>query len=179
MQRSYYEDVSDNIKAFISHVPPLYNRALRRDMHRTRLNVRKFDVVLLKLETRNDPWVDGLPAEWYCRLLLNLTRQVVAPLWEVAIGGTPIPPDWANVAHSLYRKGHLADPDNRRLIVCANTEAKLLWMLIFNQWRQRYTRPCRRRFSVPSQVDHPWKAFPCRRQLQRWIPWTSSFSQCP
>ena len=77
--------------------------------------------------------VDGLPAELYRRLPLNLKRHLTARLWDSAIGRTDIPPDWANLLHPLYKKGNGARPNNWRPIVCATTEAKLIWMLFLKR----------------------------------------------
>ena len=79
------------------------------------------------------PGVDGLPGELYRRLPLNLKRHLAARLWHIAIGKMDVPPDWASVVHPLYKKGNWAIPDNWRPIVCATTEAKLIWMLILKR----------------------------------------------
>ena len=50
------------------------------------------------------PGVDGLPAELYRRLPLNLKRHLAACLWDIAIKKTDVPPDWANLVHPLYKK---------------------------------------------------------------------------
>ena len=70
--------------------------------------------------------MDGLPAELYRRLPLNLKRHLAARLCDIAIRKTDAPPDWANLVHPLYKKGNWADPDNWRPILCATTEAKLI-----------------------------------------------------
>ena len=62
--------------------------------------------------------MDGLPAELYRRLLLNLKRHLAARLWDIAIGKRDVPRDWANLVHPLYKKGNWANPDNWRPIVC-------------------------------------------------------------
>ena len=56
----------------ISHLPKLYNRTQRRDMHRTPFTIRELDEVLNKLQPGKTPGVDGLRAELYRRLPLNL-----------------------------------------------------------------------------------------------------------
>ena len=120
-------ELSAYTKELISHLPKLYNRTQRRDMHRTPFTIRELDEVLQKLKPGKTPGVDGLPAELYRRLPLNLTRHLAARLWDIAIGRTDIPPD------PLYEKGDWANPDNWRPIVCATTEAKLFWMLILKR----------------------------------------------
>ena len=117
----------------ISHLPKLYNKTQRRDMHRTPFTIRELDEVLYKLQPGKTPGVDGLPAELYRRLPLNLKRHLAARLWDIAIGKTDVPPDWANLVHPLYKKGDWANSDNWRFIVCATTEAKLIWMLILKR----------------------------------------------
>ena len=64
---------------------------------------------------------------------MNLKRHLAARLWDIAIGETDVPPKWASLVHPLYKKGDWANPDNWRPIVCATTEAKLIWMLILKR----------------------------------------------
>ena len=86
--------------------------------------------MLYKLQPGKSPGLDRLLAELYRRLPLNLKRHLAARLWDIAIEITDVPADWANLVHPLYKKGDWANPDNWRPIVCATTEAKLIWMLI-------------------------------------------------
>ena len=123
-------ELSAYTEKLISHLPKLYNRTQRRDMHRTPFTIQELDEVMYKLEPGKTPGMDGLPAELYCRLPLNLQRHLAARLWDIAIGKTDVPPDLANLVHLLYKKGNWANPDNWRPIVRATTEAKLIWMLI-------------------------------------------------
>ena len=102
-------------------------------MHRTPFTIRELDEVLHKLQPGKTLRVDGLPAELYRRLPLKLKRHLAARLWDIAIGKTDVPPDWANVVHPLYKKGDWANSGNWRPIVCATTEAKLIWMLILKR----------------------------------------------
>ena len=89
--------------------------------------------MLSKLQPAKTPGVDGLPAELYRRLPLNPKRHMAARLWDIAIGKTDVPPHWASLLHPLYKKGNWANPDDWRPIVCATTEAKLIWMLILKR----------------------------------------------
>ena len=57
--------------------------------------------MLYKLQPGKTPGVDGLPAELYCRLPLNLKRHLAARLWDIAIGKTDVPPDQAKLVHPL------------------------------------------------------------------------------
>ena len=127
------EELSAHTEELILHLPKVYNRTQRRDMHRTPFTIRELDEVLYKLQPGKTPGVDGLPAELYCRLPLNLKRHPAARLWDFAIGKRDVPPDWANLVHPLYRKGDWANPDNWMPVVCATTEAKLIWMLILKR----------------------------------------------
>ena len=120
------EELSAYTEELISHLPKLDNQRQRRDMHRTPFTIRELDEVLYKLQPGKTPGVDGLPAELYRRLPLNLKRHLAARLWDVAIRKTDVPPDSANLVHPLYKKGDWANPDNWRPIVCATTEAKLI-----------------------------------------------------
>ena len=68
-----------------------------------------------------------------------------------------MPPDWANLVHPLYEKGDWANSDNWRPIVCATTEAKLIWMLILKQVAPAVYR------AVPPTM---WGAKPGRSPLE-------------
>ena len=91
----------------ISHLPKLYPRTQRRDVHCTPFTILELDEVLHKLKPGKTAGVDGLPAELYSRLPLHLKRNLAARLWDIAIGMADIPPDWANLVHPLYKKGNL------------------------------------------------------------------------
>ena len=85
--RQHTEDgeLSAYTEELISHLPKLYNRTQRRDMDRTPSTIRERDEVLYKLQPGKTPGVDGLPAELYRRLPLNLKRHLAARLWDLAI----------------------------------------------------------------------------------------------
>ena len=103
-----------------------YNRTQRRNIHRTPFTIQELDKVLHKLKPGEAPGVDGLPVKLYRRLPLHLKRHLAARLLDIAIRKADIPPDWANIAQLLYKKGDWAVPDNWRPMVCATTEAKLI-----------------------------------------------------
>ena len=126
-------------------------------MHRAPFTIRELDEVLYKLQPGNTPGVDGLPAELYRRLPLNLKRHLAARLWDIAIRKTDVPPDWGNLVHPLYKKGDRANPDNWRPIVCATTEAKLICMLILKRVAPAVYR------AVPPTM---WGAIPGRSPLE-------------
>ena len=127
-------ELSDYTKQLISHLPKLYNREQRRHVHRTLFTIPELAEVLHKLKPGKTPGVDGLPAELYRRLpvqlKLKVKRHPAARLWEITIGRADAPPDGANPVHPLYKKGDWANPDNWRPIMCATTDAKLIWMPI-------------------------------------------------
>ena len=150
-------ELSAYTEELILHLPKLYNRTQRRDMHRTPLTIRELDEVLYKRQLRKTPGVDGLPAKLYRRLPLNLERHLAARLWDIAIGKTDVPPDWAILVHPLYKKGNWANPDNWRPIVCATMEAKLIWTLIL-----KLLAPAVYRVIPPTM----WGAIPGRSPLQ-------------
>ena len=127
------EALSAYTEELISHLPNLYNRTQRRDMHRIAFAIPELNEVLYKLQPGKTQGVDGLPAELYGRLPLNLKRHLAVRLWDIAIGKKDVPHDWVNLVHPLYKKGDWANPDNWRPIVCATTEAKLIWMVILNR----------------------------------------------
>ena len=74
------EESSAYTEELISHLPKNYNRTQRRDMKGTPFTIREPDEVLYKLQPGNTPGVDGLPAELYRRLPLNLNRHLAARL---------------------------------------------------------------------------------------------------
>ena len=152
----------------ISQLPKLYNQTQRRDMHRTPFTIRELDEVLYELQPGKTLGVDGLPAELYRRLPLNLKRHLAGRLWDIAIGKTDVAPDWANLVHPLWKKGDWANPDNWRPIVCATTEAKLIWMLILKRVASAVYR------AVPPTM---WGARAGRSPLETpWWTWTQSAS---
>ena len=132
-QNTEDEELSAYTKQLISHLPKLYNPTQRRDMHRTPFTIRELHELLYKLQLGKTTAVDGLPAELYRSIPLNLKRHLAARLWDIAIGKTDVPPDQANLVQPLYKKGDWAIPHNWRPIVCATTEAKLIWMLILKR----------------------------------------------
>ena len=146
----------------ISHLPKLYNRRQRPDMHRTPFTIRELDEVLYKLQPGKAPGVDGLPAELYRRLPLNLKRHLAARLWDIAIGKTDVPADRANLVHPLYKKGDWANPDNWRPIPCATTEAKLIWMLILKRVVPAVYQGVLPTMPGSYRVDHRWRPYLCR-----------------
>ena len=150
-------EVSAYTEELISHLPKHYNRTQRQDMHRTPFTIRELDEVLYKLQPGKAPGVDGLLAELYRRLPLNLKRHLAARLWDIAIGKTDVPPNWANLVHPLYKKGDCANPDSWRTIVCATTEDKLIWMLILKR-----VAPAVYRAILPTM----WGAKPGRSPLE-------------
>ena len=99
-------ELSAYMEELLLHLPKLYNRTQQRDMHRTPFTIPELDEVLYKLQPGKIPGVDGLPAELYHRLALNLKRHLAARLWDIAIRKTDVPPDWANLVHPLFKKGH-------------------------------------------------------------------------
>ena len=87
------EELSAYTEELISHLPKLYNRTQRRDMHRTPFTIRELDEVLYKIQPGKTPGVDGLPAELYRRLQLNLKRHLAALLSDIIIRKTDVQPD--------------------------------------------------------------------------------------
>ena len=73
-------ELSEYTEELISHLPKLYNRTQRRAMHQTLFAIPELDELLYKLQPGKTPGVDGLLAELYRRLLLNLKRQLAARL---------------------------------------------------------------------------------------------------
>ena len=112
------------------HVPRVFNREQQRAIEHDPFSISELQRTLDSLKKGVVPGVDGLPAEAYQRLTLPVKRRLAARLWDVVTGTAYIPPEWANLVHPLYKKGDLAQPGNRRPIVCAITEVRLMWTLI-------------------------------------------------
>ena len=53
-------ELSAYTKELISHLPRLYNRPQRRDMHRIPFTIGQLDAMLLRLQTGKIPRVDNL-----------------------------------------------------------------------------------------------------------------------
>ena len=115
------------------HVPRVFNRKQRRAIEHDPFSISELQRALDRLRKGDVPSVDGLPAEAYQRLRLPVKRRLAARLWDIVTGATPIPPEWANLVHPLYKKGDWAQPGNWRPIVCATTEVKLVWTLILGR----------------------------------------------
>ena len=109
----------------LPETPPNY---IPSPSHKTR-NVPKRETSQNNYLRGRAPPEVGL-AEAYQRLTLPIKRRLAARLWDIVTGATPIPPEWANLVHPLYKKGDWAQPGNWRPIVCATTEVKLVWTLI-------------------------------------------------
>ena len=150
------EELSAYTEELITHLPKRYNRTQQRDMHRTPFTIRELDEVLHKLQSGKIPGLNGLRAELYRSLRLNLKRHFAARLWDIAIRKTDVPPDWTNLVHPLYKKGNWANQDNWRTIVCATIEAKLIWMLILKRVAAAV---------YPAVLPTMWAAIPGRSPL--------------
>ena len=114
-------------------VRKVFNRERRRAIERDPFSITELQRALDRLKKGVVPGVDGLPAKAYQGLTLPVKRRLAARLWDIVTGTTPIPPEWANLVHPLCKKGDRAQPGNWRLIVCASTEVKLVWMLILGR----------------------------------------------
>ena len=95
-------ELSAYTEELISHLPKLYNLSQQRDMHRTPFTVPELDEMLYKLQRKETPGVARLLAGLYRRLTLSTKRHLAAQMWDIAIGKTHVPPDWANLIHPLY-----------------------------------------------------------------------------
>ena len=104
------------------HVPRVFKREQRRAIEHDPFSISELQRVLDCLKEGVVPGVDGLPAEAYQGLSLPIKRRLAARLWDVVTGATPIPPEWANLVHTLNKKGDWAQPGNWRPIVWATTE---------------------------------------------------------
>ena len=87
------------------HVPRVFNREQRRAIEYDPFSISELQPALDRLKEGVLPGVDGLPAEAYQRLTLPVKRRLAARLWDIVTGATPIPPEWANMVHPLYKNG--------------------------------------------------------------------------
>ena len=115
------------------HVPRVFNREQRRAIEHDPFSISELQRAIDRLKRGVVPGVDGLPTGAYERLTLPVKRRLAARLWDIVTGATPVPPEWANLVHPLYKKGDWAQPGNWRPIVCAITEVKLVWTLILGR----------------------------------------------
>ena len=115
------------------HVPRVFNREQGRAIEHDPFSISELQCALDRPKNGVVPGVDGLPAEAYQRLTLPVKHRLAARLWDIVTGATPIPPEWANLVHPLYKKGDWAQPGNWGPIVCATTEVKLVWTLILGR----------------------------------------------
>ena len=115
------------------NVPKVFNREQRRATEHPPFGVPELQRPLDCLKKGVVQGVHGLPAEAYQRLTLLVKGRLAALLWDIVTGTIPIPPEWANLVQSLYKKGDWAQTRNLRPIVCAATEDKLVWTLILGR----------------------------------------------
>ena len=115
------------------HVPKVFDREQRRAIEHDPFSFSELQPALDRLKRGVVPGVDGVPAEAYQRLTLPVKRSLAAPLWDIVTGTTPIPPEWGNLIHPLYKKQNRLQPGNWRPIVCATTEVKPVWTLILGR----------------------------------------------
>ena len=115
------------------HVPRVFNREQRHTIEHDPFSISELQRALNRLKKGVVPGVEGLPAGAYQHVTLPIKRRLAARLWDILTGTTPIPPEWANLVHPLYKKGDWAQPGNWRSIVCALTEVKLVWTLILGR----------------------------------------------
>ena len=114
-------------------MPKAFNREQRRAIKNTPFSMSEIQRALDCLKNSVVPGVDGLLAEAYQRLTLPSKCRLAARIWDIVMVTTPIPPEWANRVHPLYKKGDWAQPRNWRPIVCATTEVKLVCKLILGR----------------------------------------------
>ena len=115
------------------HVPKVFNREHQRAIEHHPFSISELQCALDPPKKGVVPAVEGLPAEGLQRLTLPVKHRLAARLWDIVTGTTPIPPEWSNLIHPLYKKGDWAQPGNWRPIVCTTTEVKLVWTLILGR----------------------------------------------
>ena len=119
-------------QAKADRLPQVLNHAQGRQLETRPFTIHEVRRAIHSLRQHKTPTKphDGLPAEAYYHLPAHLLRILAHRLWDIVTGQTPLPPDWANVVRSLYKKGDWANPDNWRPIVCAVMEVKIVWTIL-------------------------------------------------
>ena len=147
-QHTPTQDTLDpDTQAKIDCLSRVFNHAQRRQLEKRPFSIHEVRKAIHSLWQHKTPGYDGLPAEAYCHLPAHLL------LWDIVMGQTPLPPDWANVVRPLYKKGDWANPDNWRPIVCAVTEVKIVGTILLRRIRP-HLHP-----HIPASV---WGAIPGR-----------------
>ena len=135
-QHTPTQDTLDtDTQAKIYRLPQVFNHAQRRPLEKRPFTIHEVRRAIHSLRQHKTPGYNGLPAEAYCHLPAHILRILAHRLWDIVKGQTPLPPDWANIVRPLYKKGDWANPDNRRPIVCAVTEVKIVWTVLLRRIR--------------------------------------------
>ena len=129
------DTLDQDTQAKIDRLPWVFNHAQRRQHEKRPFTIHEFRKAIHSLRQHKTPGYNGLPAEAYYHLPANLLRILAHRLSDIVTGQTPLQPDWTNVVRPLYKKGDWAKPDNRRPIVCAVTEAKIVWTILLRRIR--------------------------------------------
>ena len=127
------DTLETDTQAKIDCLPQFFNHAQRRQLEKRPFTIHKARRGIHSLQQHKAPGYYGLPAEAYYHLPAHLLRILAHRLWDIVTGQIPLPPDWANVVRSLYKKGDLANPDNWRPIICAVTEVKIVWTVLLRR----------------------------------------------
>ena len=113
----------------------VFNHAQRRQLEKRPFTIHEVQKAIHSIRQHRTPGYDSHPVEAHYHLPAHLLRILANRLWVIVTGQTPLPPDWANVVHPLYKKGDWANADNWRPIVCAVTVVKIVWTILLRRIR--------------------------------------------
>ena len=99
-QREALPDLDPHTRSTIrEHVPRVFNREQRRAIEHDPFSISELQRALDCLKKGVVPGVEGLPAGAYQNLTVPIKRRLVARLWDIVTGTTPIPPEWDYLVH--------------------------------------------------------------------------------
>ena len=88
----------------IKRLPSVLHHARKRKLAKRPFAIHDVRKAVHSLRQHKTPGYDGLPAEAYYHPPAHLVRILAHRPWDIVIGRTPLPPDWANVVRPLYTK---------------------------------------------------------------------------
>ena len=130
------QELSGIARRMVRALPRVFTAEQSEDIHRSRVTLGEMKEAVRALKEKKSPGVDQLVAEAYQQLEAPELDGLAGRVTEVLRTGEP-PVEWGGKVRPLYKKGDRLRPGNWRLICCAVTEAKLLWMVIFGRIQRR------------------------------------------
>ena len=132
------QGLSGTTQRVVQALPRMFTAEQSEAIHPSSVTLGKIKEAVWALKRKKSPGVDQLVVEAYQHLEAAELDGVADRVTEVLRTGKP-PGDWGGKVRPLYKKGDHLRPGNWRLICCAVSEAKLVWMVIFGRiQRQLY-----------------------------------------